>query len=267
LTELAPTFSTLSGVCRADDCTNPAPVVAFGEVRIDTLCDSCQDDDDEPARIMQKLVDRAGIPRRLANWTLSSYVTDIPTGLAVEQARTWLEDYVASRGLPVEQAVANGLRRNLFVDGSIGSGKSTLAAAVAHELCHQAIPVRWIVLRDLLELKRESFDDTTHIDIDAYRRVPVLVLDDLGAERFTPWAVEQLEIIVSTRYDAWIPTICTSNFTATKLAAAVAGGTKTTADFDDGALVRARRIISRLTEGAQRIEFTGRDRRLGASAA
>jgi DNA replication protein DnaC len=84
----------------------------------------------------------------------------------------------------------------------------------------------------------------------------VLVLDDLGAERLTAWAAEQLDGIVGVRYDRGLPMIATSNFTPAQLAGAIAGS------GHNDSQTQAQRIISRLTEDAQRIHFDTPDRRL-----
>lgn len=256
--ERAPMFTTVPGECRVAGCTNDAPRLVVGRQHTATLCRDCQHVDDqlEAAHETRRLLDRVGIPRRLASWTLDGYSTDAPTESAHEQASRWLRDYLTSRTIPADQAARLGLRRNLLLVGPIGVGKSSLAAAIAHELCANGVAARWTVLRDLLELKRESFDNDRPVDFDALRRAPVLILDDIGAERLTPWATEQLEIVVSTRYDACTPTVCTSNLAPSQLAAAIAG-----AATDEVDRIRARRIVSRLTEHATRIAFSGPDRR------
>lgn len=45
--------------------------------------------------------------------------------------------------------------------------------------------------------------------------MPLLVLDDFGAERATDWACEQLFQIVNTRYSHERPTVITSNLAPT----------------------------------------------------
>jgi DNA replication protein DnaC len=47
--------------------------------------------------------------------------------------------------------------------------------------------------------------------LDALMEVELLVLDDLGAERMTPWADEQLFVLLNARYLAERPTVLTSN--------------------------------------------------------
>jgi len=47
--------------------------------------------------------------------------------------------------------------------------------------------------------------------LDAISRVPMLVLDDLGAERDTSYSAELMYTVINTRYNAQKPTIVTTN--------------------------------------------------------
>ena len=45
------------------------------------------------------------------------------------------------------------------------------------------------------------------------KTVPLLVLDDLGAERSTPWAEDKLYQIIVHRHETRLPTVITTSFT------------------------------------------------------
>ena len=66
----------------------------------------------------------------------------------------------------------------------------------------------------------------------------LLVLDDLGAERPTPWLLERLYILLNLRHDACRPLIVTSNYTGRALLERMTA--PETADL-------AERVLSRLT--------------------
>ena len=73
----------------------------------------------------------------------------------------------------------------------------------------------------------------------------LLVIDDLGAERPTPWTAERLDIIVDHRYVHSRPLIVTSNVPTPRLAARLSG------ELDDapgGDGKTGIRIVSRLAE-------------------
>ena len=58
---------------------------------------------------------------------------------------------------------------------------------------------------------------TLGIRLDHLRRLKWLVLDELGKERQTPWAVEQLESIINRRYADKSGLVVTTNFDPTAL--------------------------------------------------
>lgn len=73
----------------------------------------------------------------------------------------------------------------------------------------------------------------------------LLLIDDLGAARQTPWSDEQLLMIVDERWAHGRPTIATSNLDPDALLAAVGS-----------------RIVSRLTGGATVVILDGHDQRM-----
>jgi hypothetical protein len=52
--------------------------------------------------------------------------------------------------------------------------------------------------------------------------VPLLVLDDLGAESGTPWADEKLFQLMNYRYNACLPTVFTTSVTLNSMPSRVA---------------------------------------------
>ena len=109
-------------------------------------------------------------------------------------------------------AVAHNREWCAVLSGGYGTGKTHLAIAALNEMGRG----RFWKVPDLLDwLRREGYGERG-IGIDAalsaLREMPVLlVLDDLGAEKTTEWAAEQLYRILDARYEARRPTIITSN--------------------------------------------------------
>lgn len=70
---------------------------------------------------------------------------------------------------------------------------------------------------------RRSFDDKDlalkmQQKMDYMMEIPLLVLDDIGAENGTDWVKEQLYIIINERYNNMLTTIYTSNLSIRELA-------------------------------------------------
>ena len=86
--------------------------------------------------------------------------------------------------------------------------------------------------------------------MDSLNNFPLLVLDDLSAERQTEYMLEIVFNVIDARYRAKLPLIVTTNLTREEL--------MIPAD------VRYKRIFSRLFEMCTPIEVAGADRRHAA---
>ena len=101
----------------------------------------------------------------------------------------------------------------LVFTGTFGCGKTHLAAAIANYRVSQGYSALFVVVPDLLDHLRATFDPNGPISYDKrfeeVRTAPLLVLDDLGTESATPWAREKLFQLFNYRYNARLPTVIT----------------------------------------------------------
>ncbi len=148
------------------------------------------------------------------------------SSLHLHSRQTWDSFDLREKELPREEA--ENLRRALEVardfatnptgwlafTGPYGCGKTHLAAAIANHRARQALPVLFVVVPDLLDHLRATFNPQSAISFDKrfeeVRQAPFLVLDDLGTESATPWAREKLYQIFDYRYNAGLPTVITT---------------------------------------------------------
>ncbi|MBK9055723.1 MAG: ATP-binding protein [Chloroflexi bacterium] len=118
---------------------------------------------------------------------------------ALETAKTFAET-------PQDWLVFNSI--------SFGNGKTHLAAAIANAVAKNGDPVLFIVVPDLLDHLRASFNPATGVRydkrFDEVKTAPLLVLDDLGTESATSWAREKLYQLFNHRYNARLPTVITT---------------------------------------------------------
>jgi DNA replication protein DnaC len=107
---------------------------------------------------------------------------------------------------------------------------------------------------DVLRAIRSCFDKKGQTEdevIQSFISPQVLVLDDLGKERPTEWALEQLFAVINARYDACKPLIVTTNYGGTDLVRRLTPKGET----DD---TTARAIVDRLRETSIVIKLEGK---------
>ena len=106
----------------------------------------------------------------------------------------------------------------LVLLGDYACGKTHLAAAIANYRKDLGLPQMLVVVPDLLDYLRATFNPASSVSLDRrfeeIRTAPLLILDDLGTQSTTPWAREKLYQLFNYRYNAELPTVIT---TANKL--------------------------------------------------
>jgi DNA replication protein DnaC len=106
----------------------------------------------------------------------------------------------------------------LLIMGPYGCGKTHLAAAIGNLRVGMGDSPMFVVVPDLLDHLRATFNPTSNISYDhlfeQIRTTSMLILDDFGTQSATPWAKEKLYQIFNYRYNANLPTVIT---TASKL--------------------------------------------------
>ncbi len=136
--------------------------------------------------------------RYLFDYTFANADPDSPQlGKARSYAQHWDKAFQENAGL-------------LFF-GDVGTGKSFAAGCIANALLERDVPVLMTnfpaILNRLTGMYRE--DRATFIaSLDAY---DLLILDDLGVERNTEYALETVYTIVDGRYRCRKPMIVTTN--------------------------------------------------------
>lgn len=194
--------------------------------------------------VLDALYSLSNIPKR--------YRQDIP--LRPEKADLesfhYLKNYKDHIGTKVEE----GQWLYLFSRNS-GNGKTSWSCKFVSEYFRYLLRTRDFQIENralylntniFLEQLRNSFDDkdtNIHTLLDRAYKCDLLILDDIGVERGTPWTQERLYDLLNTRYNECKCTIFTSNLGPTEIEDKL--GT---------------RIVSRI-RSSKIVELKGNDRR------
>lgn len=162
-------------------------------------------------------------------------------------------DAVRPEAAAYAEKVAQG--RGMYLVGPVGTGKTHLASAVCRELQRMGKGFRMLSSVQLLERYRACFDGqaTESSVTQGLCGVPVLVIDDLGKESPTDWAVERLFRVIDDRYNRERPVIVTTQFERPALIRRLSRG---------GDSENAVALVSRLCEMCGTVRTDGADKRL-----
>ena len=133
--------------------------------------------------------------------------------------------------------------QGLLFYGGVGTGKTYAAACIANYLLSRR---RSVVMTSFVKLLESmmNFKEDDSVLISRLNRAKLLIIDDLGAERSTDFALEKVYNIVDSRYRAKLPVILTTNLSMDELMQATD--------------IRYTRIYDRIFEMCYPLEFVGR---------
>ena len=135
----------------------------------------------------------------------------------------------------------------LLLWGGVGTGKSYMAGCIANALMEQGISVMMTNFSRILNELTKYHADKNEI-IAGLVSYPLLVIDDLGIERNSEFALEMIYNVVDRRYCTRKPLIVTTNLSYQDM---------TRKDLD----IEHQRIYSRLMEMCFPVIYQGKDQR------
>lgn len=136
--------------------------------------------------------------------------------------------------------------KGLLLFGSVGTGKTFAAACIANALIDKGVPVLMTNFSRIANTVQGMYEGKQAY-YDSLNKYPLLILDDLAAERNTEFMNEIVYSVIDSRYRAKLPLIVTSNLTGQEL--------KNPSDITN------QRTFSRLLEMCYPLEVNGKDRR------
>lgn len=152
---------------------------------------------EERQRQIMKLRGLSLMDSKLKDARFATYRVTEENEKAFELAKKYVSrfDYMYEKG------------QGLMFYGDVGTGKSYVAAVIANELIER---LRLVVMTSFVKL----LDGADREDKDFIRKLnqaDLLVIDDLGTERSTNYALERVYDIIDSRYRTGKPIIITTN--------------------------------------------------------
>lgn len=132
--------------------------------------------------------------------------------------------------------------QGLLFYGDVGTGKSYATAVIANELMNRRQTVMMTSFTKLLdEFKNFNVDENKYIE--NLNSVKLLIIDDLGAERSTDFALEKVYNVIDRRYRSRKPIILTTNLSLE--------------DMKNCTDIRYNRVYDRIFEMCYPVKFDG----------
>ena len=138
----------------------------------------------------------------LYNWTFDK---DNGTNPVMKVARNYVVKW--------SEVLQNNI--GLLLWGDVGTGKTFFAACIANALVEKNVSVRMTNFSSILNDLFSENDKNKYLD--RLNDHDLLIIDDLGIERGTEYALEQVYNIIDTRYKSGRPLIITTNLTLEEL--------------------------------------------------
>ena len=154
--------------------------------------------------VINKINKQNYIGMKFQNLNFENFNINSENELAIAIAKDYVNKNITS-------ANANGL----IIMGESGVGKTHLAASIANKLIENDKIVLMGRLTTLLDMIKETFKDNTKSEnelIELYSNVDMIIIDDLGTERISNWALEKLYTIIENRNENRLPIIITTRF-------------------------------------------------------
>ena len=199
---------------------------------------------------VRKIIGESGMGERFLRRTFDTFEITEENRKAAATAKRYADAFESL--LPSPGSPEPG-RNGLFIAGPPGTGKTHLAAAIANDLIHKGRPVICMTMIDLLERIKRTYN-TAGTDegsvLKIYKTVPLLIIDDIGKEPPTEWAISTIYNIINGRYEAYLPTIITTNYDTDALIQRM-----TPRDTRDDTTAKA--TLDRLMEMCRGVNLTG----------
>jgi len=189
------------------------------------------------------------IPKDIINAKMKDIYTDDKNRIP---AIKWIKDFI-------HEYDYNKKQKGLYLNGNFGCGKTYLIAACFNELAKKGVKSAIVYWPEFLRKLKASFNSDNESFsglFDRIKNVPLLLIDDIGAENTTSWGRDEiLGPILQYRMQQNLTTFFTSNLSLEDLEKHFSV-TKESVD-----VVKSRRILERIKDLTTELVMIGENRR------
>lgn len=191
------------------------------------------------------------MPKDIQSASFENFERTDGRGYASLEALDFVEQYSAD---------PKSFHKGLYLVGSFGIGKTYLLGATAKELAVKGFTTTLVHFPTFaVEMKQAIGKDQVAEKLDAVKKSPILMIDDIGADAMSSWIRDEVfGVILQYRMQEQLPTFFSSNFTMNELEQHL-----TVTQRGDEEPLKAKRIMERIRYLTKEIEMTGRNRRNG----
>lgn len=196
----------------------------------------------------QEYVYSFDIPEDIKNSNIKDiYKTDKERHEAIKYIGTFLKDYQNNKNV-----------KGLYLHGNFGCGKTYLVSALFNELAKQKVRSAVIFWPEYLRKLKATFNNSDEFNylFDKVKTSPLLLIDDIGAEKMTDWARDEILCpILQYRMEEHLPTFFTSNLDIDSLEHHLS------ISKDGVSEIKAKRIIERIKQLTINIKMVSKNLR------
>ncbi|WP_028776775.1 primosomal protein DnaI [Shimazuella kribbensis] len=204
---------------------------------------------DEEAKRRSSLIQCQQIPSDIREATFETFALEAKRAKAFQAALHFC--------IPFREGKTT---KGLYLYGPFGVGKSYLAGAIMNELAFYGVSTLMIHTSALFSEMKNAISQNGQLisdKLETVKTVPLLILDDIGAESLTPWIRDDiLGVILQYRMTEKLPIIFTSNLTLDELEEYFSNTPK---GGDEP--IKGKRIMERIKHFVQPIYVDGVNRR------
>ncbi|KRF58002.1 primosomal protein DnaI [Bacillus sp. Soil531] len=187
------------------------------------------------------------VPKEILQATMSNIEIEQGRFEAIKLVRDFVREYEPNKKM-----------KALYLHGSFGVGKTYFLGAIANALAEKKVKSTILYVPEFLRELKGSFQDQSFNEkIEYVKKVPVLMLDDLGAESVTSWMRDDvLGTILQFRMLENLPTFFSSNLNFKELQHHL-----TYTQRGEQEELKAARVMERIKSLAIPVEMNGENKR------